>query len=67
MVPWMRLWGTLYIVQLAIGMLVWNVLDPRGHLVGGIVSGGVFALLAAAYWRAGRIFERPPATGAERG
>lgn len=54
--PWMRLWGTAWIVQIAIGMLVWNVLDERGHLILGLLSGAVFAYLARAYWRAGRIF-----------
>jgi len=57
--PWMRLWGTVYIVQVAIGMLVWNFLDARGHVIAGIASGGVFGALAWAYWRAGRIFEAP--------
>lgn len=55
--PWMRFWGALYIVQIAIGMLVWNLLDVRGSILGGIVSGLVFAWLAVAYWRAGRVFE----------
>jgi len=56
--PWMRLWGTVYIAQIAIGMLVWNLIDERGSLVGGIASGAVFAWLTHAYWRAGRVFER---------
>jgi hypothetical protein len=56
--PWMRFWGTVWIVQIAIGMLVWNLTDPRGTVIGGLVSGAVFAWLARAYWRAGVIFER---------
>ena len=56
--PWMRFWGTAWIVQIAIGMLVWNLTDARGSVIGGIVSGLVFAWLARAYWRAGRVFER---------
>ena len=55
--PWMRFWGTAWIVQIAIGMVVWNLLDPRGRVIGAIVTGVVFGWLARAYWRAGRIFE----------
>ena len=55
--PWMRFWGTVYIAQLAVAMLIWNLLDERGHVVAALVSGGVFAALARAYWRAGRVFE----------
>jgi hypothetical protein len=55
--PWMRFWGTAWIVQIALGMLIWNLTDPRGFLIGGIVSGLVFAWLARAFWRAGRVFE----------
>jgi hypothetical protein len=55
--PWMRLWGTVYVAQLAIAMLVWNVLDERGRLLFGIVSAIVFAVLAVFYWQAGRVFE----------
>lgn len=55
--PWMRFWGTVYIAQLAVAMLVWNMLDARGHVLGGIVSAIVFGALARAYWRSGRIFE----------
>jgi hypothetical protein len=56
--PWMRLWGTVWIGQIAIAMLVWNLTDARGSLIGGIVSGAVFAWLARTYWRAGRVFEQ---------
>lgn len=54
--PWMRFWGTVYVAQVAIGMLVWNLTDARGTVLGGLVTGVVFALLARAYWRAGRVF-----------
>lgn len=56
--PWMRFWGTAWIVQIAIAMLVWNLTDARGSVIGGIASGAVFAWLARVYWRAGRVFER---------
>ena len=54
--PWMRLWGTAWIVQIAIAMLVWNLTDERGSLLGGIVTGALFTWLARVYWRAGRVF-----------
>ena len=56
--PWMRFWGTLYIAQMAVAMLIWNLLDERGHVLAGIVSAVVFVALARAYWGAGRVFER---------
>jgi hypothetical protein len=55
--PWVRFWGTVYIGQMAVAMLVWNFLDERGHPIAAVVSGAVFALLAWWFWRAGRIFE----------
>lgn len=65
--PWVRLWGTVYIAQMAVAMLVWNLLDERGHVLAALVSGVVFAALARAYWSAGRVFEEaahtaPPPT-----
>lgn len=54
--PWMRFWGTAWIVQVAIGMLIWNLTDERGSLLGGIVTGALFTWLARVYWRAGRVF-----------
>ena len=54
--PWMRLWGTVYIAQLAPAMLIWNLLDPRGNWIAGVVSAIVFAALAVWYWRRGEIF-----------
>jgi len=56
--PWMRFWGTVWIVQIAVGMVVWSLTDPRGSVLGGIVSGIVFGWLARLYWRAGEVFER---------
>jgi hypothetical protein len=56
--PWMRFWGTVYIAQMAVAMLIWNLLDERGHLLAALGSGAVFATLARAYWRAARIFEQ---------
>lgn len=57
MKPWMRVWGTVYAGQVAIAMVVWNLLDDRGSLVKAVISGGVFGWLTVAYWRAGEVFE----------
>jgi hypothetical protein len=65
--PWMRFWGTVYIAQMAVAMLIWNLLDERGHLVAALVSGLVFAALARAYWRAGRVFDSSITAGQESG
>lgn len=54
--PWMHPWAALYIAQIAIGMFVWSILDERGSLLSGIVSGAVFAALAAVTWREGHRF-----------
>ena len=50
--PWMRFWGTVWIAQIAVGMLVWNLTDARGSLPVGVASALVFAWLARVYWRA---------------
>ncbi len=57
MKPWMRFWGTAYVAQVAIAMVVWNLLDDRGSLVMAILSGALFGWLTVAYWRAGEVFE----------
>lgn len=50
---WMWPWAAVYVAQVAIGMLVWAVLDPRG---GGVLMGAIafvpFALLTVALWMA---------------
>ena len=53
---WMHPWAALYIGQIAIGMLVWSILDERAHWSVGIVSGAVFAALATVTWRSGHRF-----------
>lgn len=60
---WMWPWAALYTAQIAVGMLVWNVLDPRGRgLVGGVVVAAFFMIPVVALWRA-----RPLFTGRQRG
>ena len=50
---WMWPWAALYCAQVALGMLIWSVLDDRGPgLVGGLVAMGVFLVPTVALWRA---------------
>lgn len=58
--PWMRFWGTVYVAQIAIAMVVWGLLDERGSLLLALVSGAVFAWLTVLYWRAAEVFETAP-------
>jgi len=59
---WMWPWASLYVVQVAFGMLMWNVAYPagRGVLVGSVVL-VPYALIAVALWRARDLFRRRPA------
>lgn len=50
MKSWMFPWAGLYVMQIAIGMLVWSVMDGRGGLATGLIAGGLFTLLAVALW-----------------
>jgi hypothetical protein len=50
---WMWPWAAVYLAQVTIGMLVWNLLDARGGgWVAGLVAAGVFLLPTVALWRA---------------
>jgi hypothetical protein len=61
MKSWMHPWASLYVVQIAIGMFVWQMLDERGRgLIVAIISAVPFILLAIALWRAKRRFLRVP-------
>jgi len=51
--PWMHPWAAIYSLQVAIGMGVWSLLDPRGPgLMGGLVAFLLFLVLVVALWRA---------------
>jgi len=53
MSPWLWPWAALYAAQVSVGMLVWNVLDPRGAgWLAGIVAAALFMVPAVALWRA---------------
>jgi len=57
---WMWPWAALYVAQVALGMLVWNVLDPRGSgPLAGIVAAAIFSVPAIALWRARARFGQP--------
>ncbi len=59
---WMWPWASVYVAQVALGMAVWPILE-RGGPVGwitGILAGLVFAIPAAALWRARERFQAPP-------
>ena len=57
MARWMWPWAAVYCAQIAIGMLVWNLLDPRGGgLAFGIPSLLLFVVPTVALWRARALF-----------
>lgn len=57
---WMWPWASLYTAQIAIGMLVWNVMDPRGRgLPGGVIVAAFFMIPVVALWRARPLFIGP--------
>ena len=61
--PWMHPWAAVYVIQIAIGMFVWSMLDERSRgWTGGIVVAIPFVILAVALWRARARFN---ATGAK--
>ena len=60
---WMWPWAALYVVQIAIAMLVWNLIDERGQgWPTGLISAAILALPAAALWRAKGRFRPVAAT-----
>ena len=66
MARWMWPWAALYTAQVAIAMLVWNLIDERGGgWTAGLVSAAIIALPTVALWRARGRFR--PASGASGG
>jgi hypothetical protein len=58
MKAWMWPWAALYVAQIAIGMAIWSVLDPRGQgIVWGLVAAAVFMVPTIALWRARARFD----------
>ncbi len=61
---WMWPWAAIYVAQIALSMLVWNLLDPRGGGWGvGLIAGAIFLVPTVAFWRARDAFQ-PPAEDA---
>ena len=52
MKSWMFPWAAIYVAQVAIAMFVWSIINDRGNVAVGIVSGSVFVLLGIALWLA---------------
>jgi hypothetical protein len=54
---WMWPWAAVYVGQVSLAMLIWNVADPRGAgwLVG-LLGGALFAVPTVALWRARAVF-----------
>jgi len=60
--PWMWPWASLYVAQVAVGMLVWMALRGDagfGGLALSLAAFGAFGALALALWRARPLFEEP--------
>ena len=54
---WMWPWAAVYAAQIAVGMLVWNLIDARGRgWLGGAIAAGIFMLPTVALWRAKPLF-----------
>jgi hypothetical protein len=63
---WMWPWAALYVGQVSVAMLIWNVADARGGgwLVG-ILGGVLFAVPTVALWRARDAFQGSRAVAGE--
>ena len=58
---WMWPWAAVYAAQVAVAMLVWSLVDPRGSgLLAGAISAAVLLIPTVALWLAKPRF-RPPA------
>ncbi len=55
---WMWPWAALYVAQIALGMGIWSLLDPRGGVWTGVISMAVMTVPAIALWRAKGRFAR---------
>lgn len=54
---WMWPWAAVYSVQIAVGMLVWNLTDARGRgALAGAITAVVFMIPTIALWRAKPLF-----------
>ena len=50
---WMHPWAIVYLLQIALGMFIWSLLNSRsGGLIAGTVVAAFFVALALLSWRA---------------
>jgi len=66
--PWMWPWAAVYVGQIAVAMVVWNLFYVGGiwGWLAAFASGGVFALLTRALWQRSDLFTRPRPSMRER-
>lgn len=58
MKTWMWPWAAVYLAQVCIAMLVFNLVDPRGGgWIAGLVAAAVFSVPTIALWRARGAFQ----------
>jgi hypothetical protein len=58
---WMWPWAALYTAQIAVGMLVWNIVDVQGRGWGrGAITAAILMVPAVALWRAKPLFAGRP-------
>ena len=56
---WMWPWAGVYVAQVAVSMLVWNLFDERGRgWIPGLIAAAVFLVPTIALWRARALFRR---------
>jgi hypothetical protein len=63
--PWMRTWGTIYLVQMTIAFAIWPIFDERGRPWMSLPSLLIWGWLTWKYWNASRIFTEEPPAGSE--
>ncbi len=56
---WMWPWSGLYAAQVALGMLIWSLLDSRGSLITGVIAMAVLLVPTVALFRAKARFDSP--------
>jgi hypothetical protein len=54
---WMWPWAALYVTQIAVGTVVWNLTDPRGAGAVGYGVGALVLIPAALLWRSRACFK----------
>ncbi len=57
--PWMWPWASVYMAQIAIGMLIWSLTDERGTWPLGLAAMALIGVPTVALWRARDAFQPP--------